>query len=234
MKMTEFVAELGKRGIEIKDYHTLDLLWNYMHRVLETNKKFNLTAITDEDAFVEKMLFDSALVLINQKFEDTEILDIGSGAGFPSVVVSILSPMAHVIALDSTAKKCNFVQEFSDENTLNLETVCARAEDYAKENRDRFMVITARAVASLRILVELAAPMLKVGGVLIAMKGPGFEEEIEQARCALRKLNCEVDYIYEDQLPESKEIRSLVYVKKIGETPKKYPRTFGTIKKNPL
>jgi len=233
MNKISFVEELYRRGITC-DKEQLDLLWDFMHHVLETNEKFNLTAIKDEESFVEKMLFDSALLLSNQRFEGIDILDIGAGAGFPSVVVSILSPQTHVVALDSTAKKVNFIKEYAEKNNLNLSTVVARAEEYAQENREKYMVVTARAVASLCILLELAMPLLKVGGVFIAMKGPGFEEEIAEAKCALNKLNCKVEYIYEDQLPESKETRSFIYVKKIGETPKKYPRTFGEIKNKPL
>ena len=233
MNKISFVEELYRRGITC-DKEQLDLLWDFMHHVLETNEKFNLTAIKNEESFVEKMLFDSALLLNNQRFEGIDILDIGAGAGFPSVVVSILSPQTHVVALDSTAKKVTFIKEYAEKNNLNLSTVVARAEEYAQENREKYMVVTARAVASLRVLLELAMPLLKVGGVFIAMKGPGFEEEIAEAKCALNKLKCKVEYIYEDQLPESKEVRSFIYVKKIAETPKKYPRTFGEIKNNPL
>ena len=233
MNKINFVRELDKRGVSC-DEKQLNLLWDFMHHVLETNEKFNLTAIKDEESFVEKMLFDSALLLNNQRFENVDILDIGAGAGFPSVVISVLSPNAHVVALDSTAKKVNFIKEYAEKNNLNISTVAARAEEYAQENREKYLVITARAVASLRVLLELAVPMLKVGGVFIAMKGPGFEEEIKEAKCALNKLRCKVDYIYEDQLPESKETRSFIYVRKVEETPKKYPRSFGEIKNNPL
>ena len=233
MNKIDFVRELSIRNIEVTK-EQIDLLWDFMYHVLETNEKFNLTAIKDEESFVEKMLFDSALILNNQRFEGIDILDIGAGAGFPSVVISILSPNAHVVALDSTAKKVNFIKEYAENNNLNMSTVAARAEEYAQDNREKYMVVTARAVASLRILLELAMPMLKVGGVFIAMKGPGFEEEIKEAKCALNKLRCKVDYIYEDQLPESKETRSFIYVRKVEETPKKYPRTFGEIKSNPL
>ena len=228
-----FINELNKRGICCSQ-EQLDLLWDFMNRVLITNEKFNLTAIKDEESFVEKMIFDSALLLNNQSFENETILDIGAGAGFPSVVLSILSPNANVIALDSTAKKVNFIKEYADAHNLNIQTVSARAEEYAQTHREAYVLITARAVASLRILIELAIPMLKVGGHLIAMKGPDFTEEIKEASGALKKLKCEIDYIYEDQLPESKELRSFIYVKKVGETPKKYPRTFGEIKNKPL
>ena len=233
MNKINFVKELESREISC-DEKQLNLLWDFMHHVLETNEKFNLTAIKDEESFVEKMIFDSALLLNNQNFEGIDILDIGAGAGFPSVVLSILSPKAHIFALDSTAKKVKFIEDYAKEKSLDVTGISARAEEFARDNRDRFMVVTARAVASLRILVELALPMLKVGGVFIAMKGPGFEEEIKEAQCALKKLKGEIDYIYEDQLPESKESRSFIYIKKVGETPNKYPRAYGEIKNKAL
>ena len=233
MNKESFVLELNKRGINC-DEKQLNLLWDFMRHVLKTNESFNLTAIKDEESFVEKMIFDSALLLNNQNFEDVDILDIGAGAGFPSVVLSILSPKAHVFALDSTAKKVKFIEDYAKEKSLDVTGISARAEEFARDNRDRFMVVTARAVASLRILIELALPLLKVGGVLIAMKGPGFEDEIKEAQGALKKLKGEVDYIYEDQLPESKEARSFIYIKKVGETPNKYPRPYGEIKNKAL
>ena len=233
MNKIDFVNELSIRSISVTK-EQIDLLWEFMHTVLETNEKFNLTAIKDEETFVEKMLFDSAILLSNQRFEDIDILDVGSGAGFPSVVLSILCPKAHVIALDATAKKVNFIKEFAEKHNLNLTAVCARAEEYAQENREKYLIITARAVAELRVLLELVVPMLQVGGHFIAMKGPNFEEEISNAQCALKKLNCNIDYVYEDQLPDSKESRYMIYIKKLKETPKKYPRTFGEIKNKPL
>ena len=233
MNKETFVKELSNRGINCNEQQ-LELLWDFMRHVLKTNESFNLTAIKDEESFVEKMLFDSALLLNNQNFEGLDILDIGAGAGFPSVVLSILSPKAHIFALDSTAKKVKFIEDYAKGKSLDVTGIAARAEEFAKENRDRFMVVTARAVASLRILIELAVPLLKVGGVFIAMKGPGFEQEILEAQGALKKLNCEIDYIYEDQLPESNENRSFIYIKKIKETPKKYPRLYGEIKNKAL
>ena len=228
-----FVQELNKRGIGCNKQQ-IDQLWDFMDHVLKTNEDFNLTAIKEKDAFVEKMIFDCALLLNNQTFEGVDIVDIGAGAGFPSVVLSILSPKTHIIALDSTAKKIDFINEYAKKNNLNITGISERAEDFAKSNRDKYLVATARAVAPLRILIEIAIPMLKVGGVFIAMKGPDFEEEIKEAEGAFKKLKCEVDYIYEDQLPVSKETRTFIYVKKIGETNKKYPREYGEIKNNIL
>ena len=233
MNKINFLNELQKRNISVTP-EQIDLLWEYMELVLKTNEQFNLTAIKDEETFVEKMLFDSALLLNNQNFENQTIVDIGTGAGFPSIVLAVLSPTAHIVAIDSTAKKINFINRFAEEKKLNVETVAMRVEDYAQDHREQYLLVTARAVASLRVLLELTVPMLKCGGVLIAMKGPGFDEEIKEASNALKKLKCEIAYIYEDELPESGETRSFVYVRKLGPTPKKYPRTFGEIKNQPL
>ena len=120
MNKETFVLELNKRNIQC-DEKQLELLWNFMHHVLKTNESFNLTAIKDEESFVEKMIFDSALLLINQNFEGVDILDIGAGAGFPSVVLSILSPKAHIFALDSTAKKVEFIKDYAKQNSLDVD-----------------------------------------------------------------------------------------------------------------
>ena len=233
MNKSNFLSELDKRGITCS-IDQVNLLWEFMDEVLTTNEKFNLTAIKDRDAFIEKMIFDSALLLNNQNFVNQTIVDIGAGAGFPSVVISILSPETHIIALDSTAKKVDFINSFAKKHNLNLEAIATRAEDYARENRDKYLLVTARAVAPLRILLELAIPMLKVGGHFIAFKGPDFEKEIDEAEGAFKKLNCDIHYVYEDQLPESNESRSLIYVRKLCTTPNKYPRSFGEIKNKPL
>ena len=233
MNKSNLLSELDKRGISCT-IEQVNLLWEFMHHVLETNEKFNLTAIKDEDAFVEKMIFDSALLLNNQNYEGQTIVDIGSGAGFPSVVISILSPKAHIIAIDSTAKKIDFINNFAKAHNLNLEAISVRAEDYAREHRDEYLLVTARAVAPLRVLIELAIPMLKVGGHLIAFKGPDFEKEIAESEGAFKKLNCDIHYVYEDQLPESGESRCFIYIRKLCTTNSKYPRSFGEIKNKPL
>lgn len=233
MNKSNFLYELNKRGISCS-IEQVNLLWNFMKEVLETNEKFNLTAIKEEDAFVEKMIFDSALFFAHQNYTNETILDIGTGAGFPSVVLAILSPNTHIVALDSTAKKIGFINSFAKKHHLNLEAINARAEDYAKENREKFDVVTARAVAHLRILLEIAIPMVKVGGHFVAFKGPEYEREIDESEKALKKLNADVHYVYEDRLPETNESRCLLYIQKHCLTNNKYPRTFGEIKNKPL
>ncbi|NLB48775.1 MAG: 16S rRNA (guanine(527)-N(7))-methyltransferase RsmG [Erysipelotrichia bacterium] len=233
MDKITLVNELKKRAIKVSDLQ-LSQLWDFMTHVLKTNELFNLTAITNEGAFVEKMIFDSASALYGQNYDQKDILDIGTGAGFPSVVLAILSPTSRVYALDSTAKKVEFIKQYAIKNNLPITTINARAEDYAKDHREQFDYVIARAVAPLRVLMELAVPSLKVGGHFIAMKGPNYENEIKEAVGALKTLHCAIDYIYEDVLPLSEENRALIFIKKIDKTPHKYPRLYADIKNKAL
>lgn len=234
MNKINFLYELEKRAIKVSAIQ-LTQLWDFMGHVLKTNELFNLTAITDEEVFVEKMIFDCALAMYAQDYDQKTIVDIGTGAGFPSVVLAILCPTAQVIALDSTTKKVDFIKEYVEKNGINnLVAISARAEDFAKDNREKYDYVIARAVAPLNILLELAFPMLKVEGHFVAMKGPDYENEIMEATTALKTLKGSIDYIYEDILPESGEHRSLVFIKKLHETQKKYPRPYTEIKNKAL
>lgn len=225
--------ELNKIGVSCNESQ-LNLLIEFMHSTLSENEKFNLTAIKDEKQFIEKMILDSALMLSGFSLENKSIIDIGTGAGFPGMVLRILSPDAHITLLDSTKKKIDYLIGFAKEHNLNVKGVSDRAEDYARKNREQFDYATARAVASLPILLEIIVPLLKVGGMFIALKGPGFEEEIRYSKEALRKLNCEIDHINEFTLPECKEQRAIIFIKKMKETNKKYPRQYNEIKRQPL
>ena len=212
----------------------VDLLFAFMDKTLEANEKFNLTAITDRDQFIEKMLFDSAIVLKDVDLDGKSIIDVGTGAGFPGVVVKILNPKADVTLLDSTNKKINHLNETAKELNLKVNTVCDRAELFALANRDKFDFATARAVAPLSILLEIIMPIVKVGGYFLAMKGADYESEINSAKQAFKKLNCSIESIYECELPVSKEKRAIIRIKKEGPTNKKYPREYKEIKRLPL
>ena len=139
-----------------------------------------------------------------------------------------------ITLLDSTAKKINLLAQYAKDNDYHYQTVVARAEELALANREKFDYVFARAVAPLNILLELAIPLLKVGGTFIALKGPGVEEEISQSQNAFKKLNARVGKIIVDELPESNELRNIVYIIKDKETNKKYPRDYKDIKKLPL
>ena len=233
MKINELSATLKIQEINCSE-EQLKLLNTFMNVTLETNEKFNLTAITNEDEFVEKMIYDSALALYDLDLSEKSIIDVGTGAGFPGMVIKILQPKAKVTLLDSTAKKINHLLSFAKEQNINIEGIATRAEDYARNNREKYDYATARAVSQLNILLELIIPMLKVGGTFIAMKGQGYEEEINNSKGAFRRLNCRISKIYEFELPDSHEKRAIIHIVKDKETNKKYPRQYTDIKRLPL
>lgn len=232
MEKNSFINELKIRCVDVSEKQ-YELLEKFMKHVLLTNEKFNLTAIKNEDEFLEKMIFDSAILLNDTDIRNSSILDMGTGAGFPSVVLAILSNN-DVYALDSTAKKISFIEDFCKANFIKISCINARAEDHANLNREKYDYVVARAMSALRILVELGVPALKVGGRLLAYKGPNYEEEIEQARGAMVKLGCHIEKIYVDTLPESKEERAIIYIVKDKVTDKKYPREYKIIKEKSL
>lgn len=228
MTLKVFQTLLAIKGINCGDEEA-SLLESYMFYILDKNEKVNLTAITDKDEFMSKMLFDSALPLLLTNFNDKKVLDIGTGAGFPGAVINLLST-ADVSLLDSTAKKLKVIGGFKNNF---FHTINARAEDYALEHRKEYDIVIARAVSSLPILLELAMPLLKVGGYFIAMKGPEAEREIKKSENALKKLNCSIQKVDMHVLPTGDE-RFNILIKKDKETPKQYPRNYAEIKKNPL
>lgn len=233
MNKEQLINQLSERGIGCSE-EQYSQLEKYMHHILSWNEKFNLTAIKDESSFMEKMIFDSAIALTGLDLSNKKVIDIGTGAGFPGVVLYILNPQVNLTLLDSTGKKIDLLNQYALDNNYKYQGVIARAEDYAKEHREQFDYVFARAVAPLTILIELCVPLLKVGGAFIAMKGPGLEEELNLSVNALKKLNCHIQKVIEDELPESLETRNIIYIVKDKETQKKYPRAYKDIKKLPL
>lgn len=232
MEKNSLIKELLIRGVHVTE-EQYSLLEKFMKHVLLTNEKFNLTAIKNEEDFLEKMIFDSAILLNDADLRNVSILDMGTGAGFPSVVLAILSNN-EITALDSTKKKIDFIDEFCKANNIKINCVNARAEDFSSNNREKYDFVTARAMAPLNILVELGVPALKVGGKLLAYKGPNFEEEIERCRGTMCKLGCHIEKVYDDVLPETKEERAIIYIVKDKPTEKKYPREYKIIKQKSL
>ena len=215
-------------------------------RLVEVNKVMNLTAITDEDGIILRHLVDS--LLISEYFEaNSTIIDVGCGAGFPSLPLAIARPDLHITALDSTEKRIRYVDETA--RLLGLNNLCAttaRAEEFATkpEYREKFDYATARAVASLPILCELTIPFVKLGGTLVAMKAKGANEEFEASRSAIRQL-ASANSLSNTKLVEKilcgsvggeliSENRTVVIMPKLSKTPKSFPRKFAQIKKNPL
>ncbi len=233
MNKEQLKDQLSLRNIKFDDKR-IDWLFSYVDCTLSTNEKFNLTAITNRDEFVEKMIFDSALVLNDTDLVGKKVIDVGTGAGYPGMVLKILEPNSIFTFLDSTKKKIDFIESFAHANELNSNFISDRAELYSKKHIEEYDIALARAVASLPILLEIISPLLKVGGEFIALKGANYEEEINLSKKALDKLNLKISYIEEFDLPECNEKRALIHIKKIKPTSKKYPRDYSEIKKQPL
>lgn len=228
MNEIELKNKLDLYGIK-SDQSQIDLLLSYMHYILDKNKEINLTAIDDESTYIDKMIFDSALPLALLDFNGKKVLDIGTGGGYPGTVIATLSS-ADVDLLDSTNKKLEVINCFKEKkfNTIN-----ARIEDYARVHREQYDIVIARAVSALPILIELALPLVKVGGFFIAMKGKDGEVELENSKNALKKLNAHVAEIHIDDLPMGDK-RINILIKKDKSCNNKYPRDYASIKHKPL
>lgn len=205
--------------------------------LLEQNKLFNLTAIkTPESAAL--LHFADSLTLAQYIPENAEILDIGSGAGFPAIPLAIARPDIHVTALDSTLKRVNFINSACQLLGLsNISAVCHRAEDVTGGIfKDKFDIVTARAVASYPVLLELALPAVKVGGMFVAMKSKDVSRETEGIERVLKQLSISKPVFNVSQIAYNGEVfeRCIVELTKLDITPQKYPRAYAQIKKKPL
>lgn len=205
----------------------------YAHFLIEQNKVMNLTAITDLDEIYEKHFKDS--LLISSLLENVHTFcDVGSGAGFPGLVLAIKHPEIEFTLVEPTMKRCNFLNQTKDLLELkNVVVINARAEDYAQDKREYFDVVSARAVANLVMLSELCLPLVKVGGQFIAMKGQKGLQELEEASYAIELLGGEVDHSMKSLLSDD-SLRYNIVISKVKKTPMKYPRMFSSIKKSPL
>lgn len=234
MTELDFFDELAKKGYILTDL-IKDNLLKYLSLVEETNKVMDLTANVEKEEIIEKNFYDSILSLSKFDYENKSLIDVGSGAGFPGMLYAIMCPSLKVTLLEPMNKRANFLLKVKEELKLeNVEVVSKRAEDFASLNKESFDYGSARGVAKLNILLELITPMLKVGGIFIALKAKmAYEEEIN-AKNALSILNMERVHVEEFFLPTNKETRINLYYKKNKSTDKKYPRNFGQIKKKPL
>ena len=207
----------------------------YFNKLVETNKVMNLTSITDKDEVYIKHFYDSlSLNLAINDLKNIELCDVGAGAGFPSIPLKIARDDIDVTIIDSLNKRINFLNDLINElKLINVKALHYRAEDYAKERRESFDVVTGRAVARLNILSELCLPLVKVGGLFVAMKSDN-KEEIEEANSAISKLGGEIIDNINFDLPFDMGKRTIVVIKKIKKTDIKYPRQFSKIKERPL
>ena len=232
-----FRSEAAPFGIELSDAQ-LEQYRTYFQWLVEWNEKMNLTAITDEEGVYFKHFYDSMTLLSVPQFRrEGTLLDVGAGAGFPSLPVKIAAPDLNVTILDSLNKRIGFLNELVAALGLtNTKAVHGRAEDFGKQPgwRDGYDQVTARAVARLNVLAEFCLPYVKVGGHFFAMKGPDAENEVSEAKKAVDVLGGRVVDIVTTTLPNEAGTRNIIVVEKIKATPKPYPRKAGTPSKNPL
>lgn len=218
------------------DETALERFDRYAEALAETNRHLNLTAITDPEGIVTKHFLDSLSILsVFEPKQKARCLDVGTGAGFPGSSLLIARPDLQMTLLDSTQKKLHFVDSTLQSVGLSATVLHSRAEEAGQqaEYREQFDMVTARAVANLRELSEYCLPFVMVGGTFIAMKSQKTDEEIAEATAAIHLLGGKIDTIHTFSLAEAGE-RTLILIKKVSQTPPKYPRPSAKIAKQPL
>ena len=232
MNKEVFVSELKKINIDVT-HEMLEKLDKYYKLLVEWNEKINLTRIIQEDEVYLKHFYDSLTLnkAINLK-ESLSLCDVGTGAGFPGIVLKIVFPNLSITLVDSLLKRINFLNLVIKELDLDdINAIHTRCEDYARIHREEFDVVTSRAVANLTTLSELCIPMVKEHGYFIPMKANAMEE-IKEASDILKKLDSSIENIYEFDLPMENSHRTIIKIRKNKKTNVKYPRSFDKIKKN--
>lgn len=234
MNREEFITSIKKLGIQVTE-EKLNQLDTYLNTLIEYNKHTNLTAITNIEDIYLKHFYDSlTLVNVIDLNEVKTFLDIGSGAGFPGLVIKIFYPHLHVYLVDSNNKKTKFLELIKEKLLLdNLVIINNRIENLYNDYLNYFDVVTARAVTNMSILVELALPFVKKNNYFIAMKGSN-KEEIITAKYAITKMQGSIELIEEFNLPNNGGIRNLIKIKKEQETNKEDLRAYDKIVKKPL
>lgn len=220
----------------ILDDTMLEKLYQYKNLVVDWNEKINLTAITDDFEFVVKHLVDS--LTINKYIEkDKTIIDIGTGAGFPGIPLKVMNRENKFVLFDSLNKRLKVLEDIIQKLELqNVETLHGRAEETFRnqEHREKYDVAVSRAVAALNVLVELMLPAVKINGICICMKGNNADAEIKDAEKAIKELGGEIVKVEKITLPELNLERNIIIIKKVKQTPNKYPRKPGTPQKEPI
>ena len=232
MSKEDFIKLLENKGIVLNNKQ-IKQFESYYKILVDWNEKMNLTAITDEEGVYLKHFYDSVTIAFDFKFNNQSIVDVGAGAGFPSIPLKIIYPDLKITIVDSLTKRITFLNHLFKELALtDCKAISVRAEDYAKDNREKCDIVMAR-VARLNILDELCLPLVKVGGYFLALKGLKADEELQEAKRGIDILGGSVEEIVDFTLTNN-DHRSNIIIKKVKTTPNKFPRMFAKIKKQPL
>ena len=232
MKVEEFVVACLKKGVQWSS-DQLDRFYRYADLLKSWNEKMNLTAITEFEEVLEKHFYDSLIPFFGMTLEG-KLCDVGAGAGFPSIPLKIMAPQLEVTILEPLNKRVTFLKEVASVLQLqHIHIVNQRAEDYARQHREEFDLVTARAVAALPVLAELCLPLVRQDGLFVAMKGAAGHQEKTQAQKAIDTLGARLEDVQQVSLSDGSQRINLMY-RKIRKTPPQYPRPYARIKKNPL
>ncbi len=230
MNIEEFVNNLKDLNIDIDNdkLNKLDIYYNFL---VEYNSHTNLTAITDKEDVYLKHFYDSLTIVKSIDLSTVNtLIDVGTGAGFPGMVLAIMYPNIKVTLLDSNNKRINFLNELRDKlGITNVETIHERSEIYAKNHKDMYDLVTARAVKNMKELTELCLPLVKANGYFIPLKG-NIEDELNNAKDIISKINGTIEDIITFNLPNG-DNRNIIKIKKMDKCPDKYPREYKDIVK---
>ena len=230
MNKEEFIKNIKELGLEIND-DILSKLDRYYKLLNEWNDKFNLTTILEEKSVYLKHFYDSICIVKTNliKNESIKLCDFGTGAGFPGIVIKIFFPNINVTLIESSNKKCIFLNEVIKELKLNnIEVINNRMELYSKNNRELFDIVTCRAVSHLRVISELAIPLLKVNGYFLPLKS-NIDEELKESKDILNKLDSNIEEVISYELPIENSKRNILIIKKLKQTNSIYPREYKKI-----
>ena len=224
-----------KIGIKLNEKQ-LEMFFCYKKLILEWNERINLTAIKNDEDFINKHFIDSLTIAKYIENKEQKIIDIGTGAGFPGVPINIYNSY-NIVLFDSLNKRLKVLEDIIEKlDLLNIQTLHGRAEEIFKNKqyRENFDIATSRAVASLNVLVEFMMPSVKVGGICICMKSGNSEEEINKSKKAIEILGGKIEKVEKLTLPDTDFERTIIIIRKIKSTPSKYPRKPGTPAKDPI
>lgn len=231
MKIDEFKKEVKKLGIDLTE-EQLKKLEKFYELLTEWNTKINLTRITEKEEVYLKHFYDSITIFkVINLYEVETLCDIGTGAGFPGLLLKIIFPNLNVTLVDSLNKRVNYLNDVISKLSLtNIEAIHIRGEEYARQNYDKFDVVTARAVTNLKALSEICLPLVKVNGSFIAMKG-NADEELSESKNIIKSLSGSIEKVEKFLLPIENSNRTLIKIKKASPSNRKYPRPINKIKK---